>query len=201
MSKPISSVGFVVAGATYPIELLLDADSLVGQAAQARHDEPPDERNIPRSKERANARAAIFTAFNFLESLLLELAQDYIRTGSASSTERSKIEGDISKRRGISTTYDKWTKLLFKKKSSKAREFANFEYIRDLRNQLVHPKLVAPAPTRTQDELIRVVTADLSGRIVAEVSGMAKVWYVWFGKPVPPEISERAARVGIVTKV
>jgi len=73
-----ASMPLGILGATYPIELYNDAKALRDRARASKgrtHD------NSPVPEERVYSRAAIFGAFNFLESLLIELAQDYITAG------------------------------------------------------------------------------------------------------------------------
>jgi hypothetical protein len=197
MSGEQAGLDLVVLGATYPIELLSDADALATQAAEERSANPPDHRDIPPPLERAHARAAIFTAFNFLESLLIELAQEHIQSGQASSGAATTIAQDLKNRKGISATYRSWPLALFNKDSSAEAEFTHFEDIRELRNQLVHPKLVPSLGARSQDDLLKIVTADRASRVIAEVSKMASVWFTWFGKSVPPEVATKATRPGL----
>jgi hypothetical protein len=73
-------------GATYPIELFNDAAFLRDQAKAKVAERLDDGRNMPTPGERALSRAAIFTAFNFLESLLIELAQDHVTNGPGKGT-------------------------------------------------------------------------------------------------------------------
>jgi hypothetical protein len=65
----------VMKGATYPLELFNDARFLRDRARAVRG---RGLANIPVPEERVYSRAAMFTAYNFLESLLIELAQDHI---------------------------------------------------------------------------------------------------------------------------
>src|SRR4051812_5345295 len=87
LMSPEDAGGLFLQVSTYPIELFYDAVFLKEQATAAMRQRPDDGRNpMPTPSERALSRAAVFTAFNFLESLLIELSQDYVTNGAGKDT-------------------------------------------------------------------------------------------------------------------
>src|SRR5258708_7535535 len=97
-------------GPTYPLELLGDAERLAKEAAK----HPcHDGRTITTPEERTYARSAIFTALNFLESLLVELTQQCLAAGGVNSGVQAEIEGAFRKGNArISRTIKEWPKKL-----------------------------------------------------------------------------------------
>jgi hypothetical protein len=81
-----ASMPMFLKAATYPIELFYDAVFLRDQAKAEVAKRLDDGRNLPTPNEHAFSRAAIFTSFNFLESLLIELAQDHVTNGPGKGT-------------------------------------------------------------------------------------------------------------------
>jgi hypothetical protein len=96
--------------ATYPIELFSDAVFLRDQSAKDETENPLDERGIPGPSQRAFARAAIFTAFNFLESLLIELSQERASNGplKGSSVAQGILDDLRDGKAAISRTMKEW---------------------------------------------------------------------------------------------
>jgi hypothetical protein len=176
-------------GATYPLELLGDADRLAKEAA--RH-LCQDGRQVTTPAERTFARSAIFTAFNFLESLLVELTQQCLATGSANATVQTEIEADLRKGNArISRTIKEWPAKLGKASVHGRAEFRAFCKLRRLRNNLTHPKLQPLEKTElTQDQLLQEANARNAAWAVAEVKKMGRALYSVFGVRVPPEVQE-----------
>jgi hypothetical protein len=172
-------------GATYPLELLCSARQLAAEAKLRLGD---DGRTTP--MERALARGAIFTAFNFLESLLIELSQECLRDSAVDPVAKTEIEAALSKgRASISWTIKKWPSKLGKKAVHGLSEYKNFNKIRRLRNNLTHPKLHPLKPNElTQDQLIQEANAERAAWVLGEITKMAQALYRGFGSAVPPEV-------------
>jgi hypothetical protein len=179
-----------VAVETYPLVLLNDAVALYKMAREGQKQRSEDGRNLPSVPERAAARAAIFTAFNFLESLLIELTQEHIRTAQVCAHCIDSIHDDLKHARAeISRTYKQWPIMVTGKCVAGDAAFAPFKEIRQLRNELVHPKLdTYDARERTQQELLETCTAGTAKDIVTKLCKMAAVLYTAYGKPTPPEV-------------
>ena len=122
--------------------LLIDAVHLVKQAQTGKLERSDNGRDIPSPSERASARAAIFTSFNFLEGLLIELAQDRIKNGQTHCTYcNNTIIDDLKNAKAqISHTPKNWPLMLLGKDLLGESEFGSFREIRVLRNHLIHPK-------------------------------------------------------------
>jgi len=174
-------------GATYPLELLGDADRLAKEAAK----HPcQDGRKITTPEERTFARSAIFTAFNFLESLLVELTQGCLAAGGVNPAVQAEIEADLKHGRAkVSRTIKEWPTKLGKQSVHGRAEFGGFRKLRRLRNNLTHPKL-QPLQVRepTQDQLLQEANAVNATWAVAEAKKMGRVLYSVFGVRVPPEV-------------
>lgn len=176
---------------TYPVALLNDAIHLLKQAQAGKLERSNDGRDIPSLSERASARAAIFTSFNFLEGLLIELAQDRIKTGPVHCMHcNHAIQDDLKNARAeISRTLKDWPMMLIGKCLLGRSEFGLFRDIRVLRNHLIHPKYETYGPKEpTQDKLLKSCNASEAARILTEICKMAKVLYQEFGKGVPTEV-------------
>ncbi len=172
---------------TYPLELLGDADRLAKEAAK----HPcRDGRGITTPEERTYARSAIFTAFNFLESLLVELTQECLAVGGASNSVKAEIESDLKHGRAkVSRTIKEWPVKLGKSPIHGLAEFRGFRKLRQLRNNLTHPKLQPLQPNElTQDQLLQEANAAIAAWAVAEAKKVARVLYSAFGVRVPPEV-------------
>lgn len=174
-------------GATYPIELLGDAERLAQEASKHACQ---DGRKLTTPEERTFARGAIFTAFNFLESLLVELTQQCLATGGVDSEVRAAMEGDLRKGNArISMTIKQWPKKLGKAEVHGRSEFKGFHKLRRLRNNLTHPKLHPLQPNElTQDELLQEANAVNAIWAVTEAKRMGRLLYSVFGVGVPPEV-------------
>ena len=174
-------------GATYPLELLGDADRLAEEAAKY---VCADGRKTTTPEERTFARSAIFTAFNFLESLLIELAQGCIANGGVSTIVQAEIEDALREAKAnISWTIKEWPKKLGKTEVHGRSEFREFCNLRRLRNRLTHPKLKPlEANDLSQDQLLQEANALNAAWAVAEVKKMGRGLYAAFGVPVPPEV-------------
>ena len=172
-------------GATYPLELLSDATTL---AKEAKKHVSEDGRTTP--LERAFSRSTIFTAFNFLESLLIELTQECLRLPSVNSVAKSEIENALrDAKASISWTIKDWPVMLGKKPVHGLAEFGCFNKLRQLRNNLTHPKLDPIQPTElTQDQLLQAANATNAAWVVSEVKKMGKALYQAFGVSIPPEV-------------
>lgn len=181
------SIPIVVKVSTYPLELLGSAIRLAEESAKYPLN---DGRQIPSPEERAYARGAIFTAFNFVESLLIELSQECLRDPNVNAAVKAEIEDRLKKgRASISRTYNSWPQKLGKPAVDGLPEFANFEALRILRNNLTHPKLDRlKNDDLSQDELLRKANAATAAWAVAEVKKMGRALYKSFGVPVPPEV-------------
>ncbi len=180
--------------ATYPLELLSSATHLRNLAKDAKG--ARDFRNIPPEMERAYARGAIFTAFNFLECLLIELTQDYVTNGPGRGTpDGIAMLDDLKEGRArISETMKDWTCKFAGGDIRRDHRFTNWKVVRGFRNQLVHPKL-EPLDNSdlTQDQLLRRANADEADWFLGEICRMAEALYAAFGKRIPPEVSTAAA--------
>lgn len=174
-------------GATYPLELLADAERLAKLATTHR---ASDGRPITTPEERTFARAAVFTAFSFIESLLVELVQQCIAAGGADQAIKEEIEKDLKAgRASISRTIKEWPAKVGKSPIHGRAECREFKSLRQLRNQFTHPKLQPLAECDlTQDELLQKANGDTASRAIAEVKKIAKVMYEAFGATVPPEV-------------
>ncbi len=173
--------------ATYPLELLCDAKRLAEEAAKYRC---PDDQKTTTPEERTFARGAIFTAFNFVESLLVELTQECIGGGGVDSEVQREIEDALRNgNAGVSKTIKVWPKKLGKKEVHGCSEFRQFESLRQLRNKLIHPKLKPLQPNDlTQDQLLQEANAEKAAWAVGEVKKMAQRLYTNFGVNMPPEV-------------
>ena len=174
-------------GATYPLELLGDAGRLAAEAAKHSYQ---NDHKITTPEERTYARSAIFTAFNFLESLLVELTQGCLAAGGVDTTVQAEIESDLKHGRGnVSRTIKEWPAKLGKSPVIGRAEYGGFRKLRRLRNNLTHPKLrPLQAGELTQDQLLQAANAANAAWAVAEVKKMGRVLYSTFGERVPPEM-------------
>jgi hypothetical protein len=178
-----------IQGETYPIMLLKDAQFLV-EAAVSGKKQRTDSRPIPSKVERASARAAIFTAFNLLEGLLIELTQNRTSAGPTLCKHcDSAILDEIRfARASISRTMTEWPVKILGVCVTGRSEFAKFKEIRKLRNQLIHPKLESQENgDRSQDDLLKECNADRCKEILYEVTKMSILLYKEFGHDAPPE--------------
>jgi hypothetical protein len=192
-----SGVPMFLKGATYPIELFHDAVLLRDRATAEVANRLDDGRNLPTPGERAHSRAAIFASFNFLESLLIELAQDHVTNGPGKGTPYGQIVLDDLKngRANISRTMQEWTLRLTGKDVLGNHRCREFKAIRQLRNQLIHPKFEPlEAGELTQDKLLRRANAEEAAWFVGRVNLMAVALYMAFHQPVPPEIRAEAGK-------
>jgi hypothetical protein len=174
-------------GATYPLELFADADRLAKEAAKYLCQ---DGRNTTTPEERTFARSAIFTAFNFLESLLVELAQGCLAAGGVNPAVQAEIESDlIHGRARVSRTIKEWPTKLGKLAVHGMAEFSGFRKLRRLRNNLTHPKLQPlQGHELTQDQLLQEANAANAAWAVTEAKKMGRVLYNAFGVRTPPEV-------------
>ena len=178
---------------TYPIVLLNDAVRLVEQAKAGKSERSNDGRNIPSPSERAFSRAAIFTSFNFLEGLLIELAQDRIKVGPTHCPHcNNTIQDDLkSARAEISRTLREWPTMLLGKCLLGMSEFGAFREIRVFRNHLIHPKYERfESHEPSQDDLLKECTSFKAEWILSEICKMAEILYREFGKATPPELRQ-----------
>jgi hypothetical protein len=175
-----------VQGATYPLELLADAQKLASEAAKHSSGSP----RSPGPEERPFARAAIFTAFNFVEALLIELTQSCLADPAACPSVRADIEGQLrTGNANISRTIKQWPLQLGKRKVHGLAEFGAFKKLRQLRNHLIHPTLQpVDANAPTQDQLLQEADAMNAAWAVAEAGKMGRALYQSFGAAVPPEL-------------
>lgn len=180
------STGIIVQVSTYPLELLHDAERLAAEAAMHPCE---DGRPITTPKERTFARSAVFTGFNFLESLMIELTQQSIAAGDAAPADETEMNDALKKARAsISKTITSWPGKLGKPAVHLCPEFQEFEKLRQLRNNLTHPKLHPVTPKcQTQDELLQISSAKTAAWAVDVAKKMGSVLYRAFGVPVPPE--------------
>lgn len=171
---------------TYPLELFGDADRLAKEAAK----HPClDGRNITTPEERTFARSAIFVAFNFVESLLIELVQRCLASEEIDEAIRIEIN-DALKNAGasISRTIKEWPAKLGKTEVHGRAEFRDFKPLRQLRNNLMHPKLQPMEPNElSHDALLQEANAQKAAWAVGEVKKMGRALYEAFGHAVPPE--------------
>jgi len=124
----------------------------------------------------AYSRATIFTAFNFLQCLLIELSQECAKIGSAAGTPCGQAvlddlrDGNAS----ISHTMKEWPTNLVGQNVHGTHHFREFCVIRGLRNQLIHAKL-EPLKTNelTQDQLLRRANCDEAAWVFGQVCIMA----------------------------
>lgn len=176
-----------IKGATYPLELLSDAQRLADEAAKYLC---TDGREATTPEERTFARAAIFTAFTFVESLLIELTQTCLADSATCPSAKADIEQQLRKgKANISRTIKEWPLQLGKKKVHGLAEFGAFKKLRQLRNHLTHPKLQPLEPSApSQDQLLQVANAKNAAWAVSEVKNMARALYSSFGATVPPEV-------------
>src|SRR5260370_23625323 len=174
-------------GATYPLELLGDAERLAKEASKY---PCQDGREITTPEERTFARSAIFTAFNFLESLLVELCQGCIAAGGVNAAVRAEIESDLKKGNArISRTIKEWPAKLGKSPVHGRAEFCGFRKLRRLRNNLTHPKLQPLQVNElTEDQLLQEANAANAIWAVAEARKMGRVLYSVFGVKVTSQV-------------
>ncbi|MEX1232202.1 MAG: hypothetical protein WEB58_18295 [Planctomycetaceae bacterium] len=174
---------------TYPIMLLKDAIYLVKEAEAGRA-KRADNREIPSPMERAAARAAIFTAFNLLEGLLIELTQKRISNGptKCSHCNETILEELKSARASVSRTITEWPLTVLGVCIAGMAEFGKFKEIRILRNHLIHPKLETQANSeRTQDDLLKECNSQRCKQVLYEIVRMCNVLYTVYGQSVPQE--------------
>ena len=139
------------------------------------------------------ARAAVFTAVNLLESLLIELTQDRISKGPTHCKHcNTAILDELkSARASISRIMTDWPVKILGVCVTDRAEFGKFKEIRVLRNQLIHPKLETQKEgERSQDDLLRECTADRSKEVLYEVARMCEVLYTEYGQGVPLELKD-----------
>lgn len=174
-------------GSTYPLELLGDAKRLANLAAQFLCQ---DGREITTPEERTFARSAIFTAFNFLESLLIDLAQGCLASGAVSESIKAEIESDLKNgKASISKTIKEWPEKLGKSPIHGCAAFCEFSKLRRLRNKLTHPKLhPLSAADVTQDELLQEANAANAAWAVTESKKIGRLLCNSFGVRVSPEL-------------
>jgi hypothetical protein len=175
-----------IEGASYPLHLLADAETLAEAAKQRR----TGGQTTTTPEERAFARAAIFTAFNFVESLLIELTQSSLSDPTTSQRAKRAIEKRLKNgTANISKTIKKWPKKLGKAPVHHRSEFRSFKELRQLRNNLTHPKLQPLAShDPTQDALLLAVNATKAKWALDEVKKMGRALYTSYGGPIPPEL-------------
>ena len=156
-----------IQGATYPLELLADAQRLAEESAKHLQ---TDGRSTTTPEERTFARAAIFTAFNFVESLLIELTQTCLADLTTCPSAKTDIEDQLRKgKANISRTIKEWPLQLGKQKVHGLAEFGAFNKLRQLRNHLTHPRLQPLELTApTQDQLLQEANAANAAWAVAE---------------------------------
>ena len=132
----------------------------------------------------------IFTAFNFIESLLVELTQQCLAADGVDSTVQQEIEQALQNATpSISWTYKLWLKMLGKPEVHGCSEFREFCNLRKLRNNLIHPMLEPlRADQLTQDQLLEEVNAAKAAWAVDEVKKMGRRLYTNFGVRIPPEV-------------
>ena len=124
-------------GATYPIELLLDAERLAEEAAKCRRPSDPETKT---AEERPFARGAIFTALNFVESVGLDLTCQCLEAGEVDPEVQEQFVNKLKKGSpGVGKMIQEWPKLLGKEEVLESPEFIAFKELRELRNKLVHP--------------------------------------------------------------
>jgi hypothetical protein len=193
MDTAEAGMPLVMKGPTYPFELFSDAKTL---RDQARASEARDHRNIPGPAERAFSRAAIFTAFNFLESLLIDLAQDYVTNGPGAGTAygQAMLHDLTHGNASISRTIKDWPINLVGKDVHGSHHFREFSVIRSLRNQLIHAKLEPLNPNELdQNQLLRRANCDEAAWVFGQICIMAAALYVAFGQKPLPEVQAEAA--------
>ena len=196
MSSVEEHMPLFMPGETYPIMLLRDALSLQEYAVKLHNEFPPDERQIPRA-ERAPARAAIFMAFNMVESLLIDLTQECISSDTSNQICiccKDKIKNELKGGKGsIVNTIKDWPRMLGKTAITEIAYFDSdrFDAIRNFRNQLIHPKLELPVDSTapSQDDLLRQCTEANAQAIIHDLVKTAKALYTIFGKPIPVEFT------------
>lgn len=172
---------------SYPLELLCDANRLAAEAAKCRR---PTDQKTTTPEERSFARSAIFTALNFVESLVLELTQQCLATGRVDSAVQREIEGNLrSRNAGLAKIIKRWPEMLGKKAVHGWSEFRQFKRLRQLRNKLIHPNPKPLLPDDlTQDQLLQEVHTEKAAWAVDEVKKMGRRLYISFGVDVPPEV-------------
>jgi hypothetical protein len=198
MSSASADVPMSLQGETYPLMLLTDAYTLQKLAADSHLADLSEDRPlIPRLGERAAARAAIFTAFNMVESVLIDLSQACIAedtTGLINAAHKGEITRLLNEGKGnISTTIKDWPRKLCNANvhDDRRHNYREFERIRVFRNNLIHPKLEPASPAvPDQTSLLMQCTAANAMRIIIELAQTAKVLYSVFGKPIPPEFAQ-----------
>ena len=145
---------------------------------------------VERLRWNALSRGRDLVAFNFIESLLIELIQERLRESSVSSEVKREIEKALRNgRAAISSTIKEWPVKVGKSPVHKLPEFACFDELRQLRNNLTHPKLDPLKENElNQDQLLQRANAKKAAWAVSEVKKMGKALYQSFGIPVPIEI-------------
>ena len=92
----------------------------------------------------------------------------------------------------FSRTIKQWPVILAGKCvfSLPGNPFGQFNDIRKLRNELIHPMLdTLGAKKRTQDDLLLEMTSCRANDVLQEVKKMAKGLYEVFGQIVPSEVA------------
>lgn len=174
---------------TYPLELFADADRLAAAATKHVNN---DGNKTTTPEERTYSRSSVFTAYNFIECLLVELTQAHLADDENEVAEGVRVEIEVALREAkakLSETIKTWPALLGKEPVHGKSEFGSFQKLRRLRNNLTHPKLQPLGPNElTQDELLQEANADNAAWAVTEVKKMGRVLYTAFGVDVPPEV-------------
>ena len=151
-----------------------------------------DGRDIPSLQERAAARAVIFTAFNFLESLLTDLTLKRIGEGPTRCGHcDTGIQRDIEQgRTEFANMLRTWPLMVLGKCLEGGPGFAQANRLRATRNKLIHIKL-ADVDKREdlQTEMLLEANAKDARWFLKEACKMAKGMYEAYGFPVPPEIT------------
>ncbi|MES2789827.1 MAG: hypothetical protein V4719_09405 [Planctomycetota bacterium] len=178
---------------TYPKELIGNAVELSKLATSEVPRRPRPE--MASFTERGFARSAISTAFNALESLLIDLTQWYIEKNLAAKTIckhcASRINWELrDQKANISRTLFEWPGVLFDVDLSKDPDFKKFENIRNFRNNLTHP-LLTPFSDKKLDQttLLLATTAERAHQVIEDIAKMACTLHTVYGVPVPPEFS------------
>jgi hypothetical protein len=111
--------------------------------------------------------------------LLIELTQECLRHPSVNPVAKWEIENALrDAKASISRTINKWPEKLGKKPVHRLAEFLSFNKLRQLRNNLTHPKLDPMKQTElTQDQLLQEANATNAAWAVLEVKKMGKALY------------------------
>ncbi len=183
-----ADVPMFMQGPDYPFELMHNAAYLAKLAASenASH-EPHPVSTIRHPNVRALSRAAIMTACNCVESLLMNLVQGYLAKQVTKTPAQLGMGETIRQRKAnISWTMEEWPLALTGIDVYHSPEFAEFLPIFRLRNDLMHPKLegygIALAPSH--DDLLQAANEAKAQWVVEECSKMAKALYTAFGERV-----------------